>query len=172
MESLPLIDLDIGEFYSGMMPVNESIPNSEMFFVFQPRVGEPVDEITIWFNGGPGCSSLEGFLQENGMFQWAWGMYQAEINPYSWPNLTNMLWVEYPVGVGFSGNFSPTATTETEIAQDFLKFFKNFQTTFGIANYSIYVTGESYAGRYVPYVADAMIAENDTTHFNVSGALM
>jgi carboxypeptidase D len=87
VESLPLIDLDIGEFYSGMMPVNDSL-DAAMFFIFQPTVGDPVDEVTIWFNGGPGCSSLEGFLQENGMFQWAWGMYEAEINPYSWPNLT------------------------------------------------------------------------------------
>lgn len=39
-----------------------------MFFIFQPTINEPVDEITIWFNGGPGCSSLEGFFQENGNF--------------------------------------------------------------------------------------------------------
>jgi carboxypeptidase D len=95
VESLPLIDLDIGEFYSGMMSVNDSL-DAAMFFVFQPTVGEPVDEVTIWFNGGPGCSSLEGFLQENGMFQWAWGMYSAEINPYSWPNLTKYVAISIP----------------------------------------------------------------------------
>jgi carboxypeptidase D len=64
--------------------------------------------------------------------------------------LHSMLWVEFPLGVGYSGDYSPTATTEEEIAQDFLGFFKNFQDTFGISNYKIYVTGESYAGRYVP----------------------
>ncbi|EXJ80947.1 carboxypeptidase D [Capronia epimyces CBS 606.96] len=141
------------------------------FFVFQPRVGEPVKEITIWFNGGPGCSSLEGFFQENGRIQWSWGQYSPQINPYSWVNLTNMLWVEYPVGVGFSpGN--ATAIDEEEPAAEFVQFFKNFQNIFNISNHNIYVTGESYAGRYVPYVANAMLDQNDTKHFNVSGALV
>ena len=39
-----------------------------------------------------GCSSLEGFFQENGRFVWQYGMYSPQINPYSWVNLTNMLW--------------------------------------------------------------------------------
>jgi len=43
-------------------------------------------------NVHPGCSSLEGFFQENGRFIWGIGMYSPEINPYSWVNLTNMLW--------------------------------------------------------------------------------
>jgi carboxypeptidase D len=79
--------------------------------------------------------------------------------------------VEYPIGLGFSqGNV--TATSEEETAADFVGFFKNFQTIFGIKNFKIYVTGESYAGRYVPYVSSAMLDQNDTTHFNLSGALM
>ncbi|KAJ9628170.1 hypothetical protein H2204_009430 [Knufia peltigerae] len=159
------------ELYSGIIPLNMSDDSRGMFFVFQPRVGPPVKEITIWFNGGPGCSSLEAFLQENGRIQWSWGQYSPTINPYSWVNLTNMLWVEYPIGVGFSPG-KATATNEEEPAEEFVKFFKNFQTIFNISNYSIYVTGESYAGRYVPYVANAMLDQNDTTHFNVSGALV
>jgi carboxypeptidase D len=121
--------------------------------------------------GGPGCSSLEGFLQENGAFIWTWGQYNGLPNPYSWVNLTNMLWVEYPVGTGFSqGNV--TASSEEDIAQDFIGFFRNFENIFGIQNYKIYITGESYAGRYVPYVASAMLDQNDTSLFNLSGILM
>ena len=79
--------------------------------------------------------------------------------------------VEYPIGLGFStGNV--TATSQEEIAQDFIGFFKNFQDIFGIKNFKIYVTGESYAGRYVPYVSAAMLDQNDTEHFDLSGALM
>lgn len=79
--------------------------------------------------------------------------------------------VEQPVGTGFSIG-TPTAQNEYDIAADFLKFFQNFQTTFGISNYKIYVTGESYAGRYVPYIASAMVDSNNTEFFNVSGALV
>jgi carboxypeptidase C (cathepsin A) len=79
-----------------------------------------------------------------------------------------MLWVEQPVGTGFSIG-EVTATSEEDIAQDFVKFFKNFQTIFGIKKFKIYVTGESYAGRYVPYISSAMIDEKDTDYFDLSG---
>ncbi|ETI22932.1 hypothetical protein G647_04726 [Cladophialophora carrionii CBS 160.54] len=170
VKSLPEMDFDLGELYSGVIPIDANNASRGLFFVFQPRVGTPVDEITIWLNGGPGCSSLEGFLQENGKFQWAWGQFTPTINHYSWVNLTNVLWVEYPVGVGFSIGES-RATMEEGIAEEFNDFFLNFQTIFGISNFKIYVTGESYAGRYVPYIASGMLDRNDSAHFNLSGAL-
>lgn len=93
VESLPEIPQNfLTELYSGLIPIDVSNASRALFFVFQPRVGPPVDEITIWLNGGPGCSSLEGFLQENGLIQWTWGQFDPTINPYSWVNLTNMLW--------------------------------------------------------------------------------
>ncbi|KAK4688407.1 hypothetical protein P7C73_g1706, partial [Tremellales sp. Uapishka_1] len=168
VESLPEVPFDLGELYSGLIPLDWSNKSEALFFFFQPTVGDPVDEITIWLNGGPGCSSLEGFFQENGRFTWQPGTFAPVENPYSWVNLTNMLWVEYPIGTGFSVG-TVTADNEEAIAQDFLKFFKNFENLFGISNYKIYVTGESYAGRYVPYVSAAMLDANDTTHFNLSG---
>jgi carboxypeptidase D len=79
-----------------------------------------------------------------------------------------MLWVEQPVGTGFSIG-EVTATSEEDIAQDFVDFFLNFETIFGIKNFKIYVTGESYAGRYVPYISAAMIDRKDKTHFDLSG---
>lgn len=171
VDALPEVDFDVGEMYSGLIPIDTEDPSRALFFVFQPTVGEPVDEVTIWLNGGPGCSSLEGFFQENGLFVWSWGMYQPQINPYSWVNLTNVLWVEQPVGTGFSiGNV--TASSEEEIAEDFAKFFLNFQKIFGISKFKIYVTGESYAGRYVPYISAAFIDRNDTEHYDLKGALM
>jgi carboxypeptidase D len=89
--------------YSGQIAINSSDPSRSMFFVFEPKLGNPVDEVVVWFNGGPGCSSLEAFLQENGRFIWSWGMYNAVENPYSWVNLSNVLWVEYPVCLGLPG---------------------------------------------------------------------
>jgi carboxypeptidase D len=76
--------------------------------------------------------------------------------------------VEQPIGTGYTVG-TATAQTEEAIAQDFVGFFKNFQQTFGITNFKIYVTGESYAGRYIPYISAAMLNQKDTTYFNVSG---
>lgn len=81
-----------------------------------------------------------------------------------------MLWVEQPVTTGFSIG-TANATSEEDIAADFVSWFKNWQDIFGIKNYKIYVTGESYAGRYVPYISAAMLDQNDTTNYDLSGAL-
>jgi carboxypeptidase D len=168
VESLPDVNFDIGEMYSGLMPIDQNNASRALFFVFQPTIGAPVDEITIWLNGGPGCSSLEAFLQENGRFIWQPGTFAPIENPYTWVNLTNMLWVDQPVGTGMSVG-TPTATTQEETAQDFIKFFKNFEVLFGIKKFSIYVTGESYAGRYVPYISSAMIDQNGREYFDLKG---
>jgi carboxypeptidase D len=86
VESMPEVPQSfMTEMYSGLIPIHEGEPDRALFFVFQPRIGgDPVDEITIWMNGGPGCSSLEGFLQETGWIRWTWGQYSPTTNPYSW----------------------------------------------------------------------------------------
>ncbi|KAL5459549.1 hypothetical protein PMIN06_002697 [Paraphaeosphaeria minitans] len=119
-------------------------------------------------NGGPGCSSLSGFLTENGPFTWEAGTLAPVQNPYSWTNLTNMIWVEQPVGVGYSQG-TPNITNEVELAAEFRGFWKNFISAFELQNWSVYVTGESYAGFYVPYIAEGFISANDTEYFNLKG---
>lgn len=90
------------------------------------------------------------------------------LDPYTWALESNMLFVEQPVGTGFSiGEIE--AKNEVDIAKDFVGFFKNWEKLFGIKNYKIYVTGESYAGRYVPYIAAQMLDENDKEYFDLSG---
>ncbi|PYH83270.1 alpha/beta-hydrolase [Aspergillus uvarum CBS 121591] len=172
VESLPDVHFDLGEMYSGSISINSHQNESRsLFYIFQPKIGEPSDDLTIYLNGGPGCSSEQAFFQENGRFTWQPGTYAPVINQYSWVNLTNMLWVDQPVGTGYSVG-TPTATNEAEVVADFLEFFTKFQDLYGIKNFRIFVSGESYAGRYVPYISSAMLDKNDTTHFNLSGALL
>ena len=78
--------------------------------------------------------------------------------------------VEQPVGTGFSIG-EVNATSEEDIAADFVDFFLNFQNIFGIKKFKIFVTGESYAGRYVPYISAAMLDKKDPDHFDLKGAL-
>ena len=47
---MPDIFFDLGELYAGQIPVGNDT-SKQMFFVYQPKIGEPVDEVTIWFNG-------------------------------------------------------------------------------------------------------------------------
>lgn len=63
----------------------------------------------------------------------------------------------------------PTATNEDDVAADFITFFKQFQELYNIKNFRIFMSGESYAGFYVPYISAAMLDQNDTEHFDLSG---
>ena len=139
IESWPDVPFETGEFYSGSVPIDESNPNRTLFFVFKPST-EPVDEVTIWLQGGPGCSSLYGFFRENGPIAWVPGTGDKKVkNPYAWSEMTNMLWVDNGVGVGFSEG-QITARSELGIAKDFIGFFENWEKLFGIENYQIYLT--------------------------------
>lgn len=74
-----------------------------------------------------GCSSLDGLLQENGPFLWQSGTSQPNLNPYSWTNLTNMVWVDQPIGVGLSQGV-PNLKNEVGVAQEFMGFWQNFMS--------------------------------------------
>jgi carboxypeptidase D len=167
---IPEVPFDIGESYAGLLPISDD-PNEtrKLFFWFFPSTqAETPEEVVIWLNGGPGCSSLSGFLTENGPFTWEAGTLAPVRNAYSWTNLTNMLWVEQPVGVGYSQGI-PNITDEVELATEFRGFYKSFIDLFGLYSWKTYVTGESYAGFYVPYIADGFLNANDDKYFNLAG---
>jgi carboxypeptidase D len=90
--AIPDVDFDVGESYAGLMPISKAANESrQLYFWFFPSENtEASDEILIWLNGGPGCSSLEGLLQEIGPFIWQYGTYKPVPNPYTWVNLTNV----------------------------------------------------------------------------------
>lgn len=60
----------------------------------------------------------------------------------SWHRLTNMVWVDQPIGSGFSQG-TVTARNEADVAQQFMGFWKNFVNTFALQGYKVYITGNS-----------------------------
>lgn len=141
--AIPDVKFDIGESYAGLLPISDD-PNEtrQLYFWFFPSSNPAAtDEVTIWFNGGPGCSSLSGLLTENGPFLWQAGTLAPTPNTYSWSNLTNMLWVEQPVGVGFTQGV-PNITNEVELGLEFIGFYKQFVDAFGLQNRKVYLTGQ------------------------------
>lgn len=171
---VPLVNFDIGESYAGTLPIdgNTSNPNQLFFWFFPSDNPAASDEITIWLNGGPGCSSLDGLLQENGPFLWQSGTYGPQRNPFSFTNLTNMVWVDQPIGTGFSpaAKGAPAKiNNETDVGRQFSGFWKNFMTTFNMTGRKVYLSGESYAGQYIPYIASYMLDLNNTDYYNVKG---
>lgn len=66
-------------------------------------------------------------------------------NSFDWRNLTNVLWIEQPVGTGYTqGNV--TITNETGLAEQFVEAYEQIVSLFGLQGYDLYLSGESYAG--------------------------
>ncbi|KAK1450712.1 carboxypeptidase cpdS [Colletotrichum cuscutae] len=171
--SIPLVDWDLGESYAGQIPISKaSNETRQLFFWYFPSTNpDASEEVTIWLNGGPGCSSFIGLVQENGPFTWFPSAYRPVYNIFSWSQLSNVLYVDQPAGTGFSVG-KPGVNSEEETAQQFLGFYHNWMETFGTKGRKTHLTGESYAGHYIPYIGDAMIKSNQSADYNLSGALM
>ena len=92
-----LYDKDI---YSGYLDTD--IEGNKLFYVFTPSQTSKDDPFFLWLNGGPGCSSLNGFLNEIGPVVYDKSSKKFELNKYAWNNNTNLLFIESPSGVGFT----------------------------------------------------------------------
>ncbi|KAJ3376211.1 Cell death protease [Allomyces arbusculus] len=139
-------------------------PDKRIFFwlVEKEKQALRVDKTIIWLNGGPGCSSIEGMLLENGPF-----LVESDgsltKNAHSWHKHANVLYVDQPAGTGFSTGSK--ATNQKEIAADFVLFLKGF---FDVFPQLQYLAGESYAGTYIPYIATAILERNQQTNTTVT----
>ncbi len=59
--------------------------------------------MVLWLNGGPGCSSFDGFVFEHGPFNFKFTDASAtdvylDDNPYAWNKVANMLFIDSPAG--------------------------------------------------------------------------
>ncbi|KAM9296705.1 lysosomal protective protein-like [Gastrophryne carolinensis] len=119
--------------------------------------------VVLWLNGGPGCSSLSGFLSGHGPFLVQEDGSTLKYNQYAWNKVANMLYLESPAGVGFSYSEDKNyQINDTQAAQDnylalreFFRLFPEFRKN------EFFITGESYGGFYVPRLA-VEVAKDDT----------
>ncbi|XXG40264.1 hypothetical protein AAC387_Pa01g1027 [Persea americana] len=155
--------------YSGYI-TTDTIHGRALFYYFvEANVADPLSRpLTLWLNGGPGCSSLgAGAFMEHGPFRVGDNGLLIQ-NPYSWNLESNMLYVESPIGVGFSySNKSEDYINwnDTRTAEENLRFTLNWLEEFPQYKYSdFYLTGESYAGHYIPQLAALILEHNKNTN--------
>ncbi|TFK67288.1 alpha/beta-hydrolase [Pluteus cervinus] len=169
--TIPDVDFDVGDSWSGLIPISSDPKETRklFFWFFPPGPEGSLDDLIFWTNGGPGCSSLEGFLQENGPFSWAPGTAKPTPNQYSWTNLSSVLWVEQPVGTGFSQG-TPNINNEDDLAKQVVGFLQQFLEVFAeLKGKKFYISGESYAGMYVPYIANYIYSNATTLDLSLQG---
>ncbi|GKV11055.1 hypothetical protein SLEP1_g22341 [Rubroshorea leprosula] len=129
----------------------------------------------------PGCSSLAfGEAEELGPFFPQKDVPHLKLNPYSWNNAANLLFIESPVGVGFSYTNTNSDTSQLGdaiTAQDSYAFLVNwFQRFPQYKSHDFYISGESYAGHYLPELAEVISDNNKIVpkadYINLKGFIM
>ena len=158
--------------YSGYLDVTAT---KRLHYVFaESETNVATDPVIIWFNGGPGCSSMLGFMQENGPLAIDDGEDYVKTNPFPWNYRANMLWIESPAGVGWSVGETAEDLVVNDMSQSVDAFaaleawyvkFPEFMSN------DLFVSGESYAGIYVPYLTWQIYENNLQAAFDTNKTL-
>uniref|UniRef100_A0A453CH14 Carboxypeptidase n=2 Tax=Aegilops tauschii subsp. strangulata TaxID=200361 RepID=A0A453CH14_AEGTS len=151
--------------YAGYVDVGTGGDKALFYWFFEAEQEPEKKPLMLWLNGGPGCSSIAyGAAQELGPFLVRGYGANLTRNAYAWNKAVNLLFLEAPVGVGFSYT-NKTADLgrlgDRVTAQDSYTFLLNWLAKFPeFKGRDFYIAGESYAGHYVPQLADLIYEGN------------
>ncbi|KAJ6179366.1 hypothetical protein N7519_009827 [Penicillium mononematosum] len=169
VHSLPGVS-DLPPSWAGRLPVPGTEDGNEIFFwLFQSEQPAYDGNLIIWFNGGPGCSSLIGLTTGNGPITFDGNSTQFIRNPHSWTKLGNVLYVDQPVGTGYStASFPYPVKNNDRVTTDFTQWLRGFFEYFPhLQKKQIHLMGESYAGIFIPYFASELLEGKDSLPLNV-----
>lgn len=147
---------------TGYVEVNATAGANLFYWFHGAQTNNTAAPFVLWLTGGPGCSAELAMLFENGPWKVADDM-TLSINPYSWNNEYNLLYVDSPAGTGFSYLTNPNdyVVNERQVAQDLYTTLETFFRAYPeYAANDFYVVGESYGGHYVPALAERILHGN------------
>ncbi|KAH9748551.1 serine carboxypeptidase-like 31 [Citrus sinensis] len=165
--------------YAGYVTVNEHNERALFYWFYEAMTRPQEKPLVLWLNGGPGCSSVGyGATQEIGPFLVDTDGRGLQFNPYAWNKEANMLFLESPIGVGFS--YSNTTNDYEMLGDDFTandsytflhKWFLKFPS---YRRRTFYIAGESYAGRYIPELTELIHDRNKdpSLYIDLKGILL
>eukprot|EP01017_Pseudomicrothorax_dubius_P046044 TRINITY_DN805_c0_g3_i2.p1 TRINITY_DN805_c0_g3~~TRINITY_DN805_c0_g3_i2.p1 ORF type:complete len:461 (-),score=101.99 TRINITY_DN805_c0_g3_i2:182-1564(-) len=164
--------------YAGYIKVRQS-SESRLFYMYHSPRNADVNAsapLVVWLNGGPGCSSMEGDLGEFGPLyikSFNKDTQEAEygIRNFQWSNTNHLLFIDSPIGVGFSlQDGSDFVNTAEQAGRDLHTFLiRFFQLYPNLKDGPLYLFGESYAGHYIPAFAYEVYNNQDTTGIQLTG---
>ncbi|KAG2727717.1 hypothetical protein I3843_01G165700 [Carya illinoinensis] len=156
----------------------------QLFYYFVESQRSPAqDPVVLWLTGGPGCSTLLAFFYESGPLGFTYSEYNGSLpslhlNPYTWTKSLNIIYVDAPVGTGFSysttseGYYSSdtaTAALTYEFLRKWIMEHQQFKSN------QLYIGGDSYSGITVPLVVQEIIGGNqiqEYTRMNLKGYVL
>ena len=156
---------------SGYLPVNPTT-GSAIFYAFyeaqKPNSSLSQTPLLIWLQGGPGCSSMIGNFFELG--PWRVNFHKAKSDPLvlesnsgSWNRIFGLLFLDNPIGTGFSIASTPQEIPRDQytVATHLFAAITSFIALDPLFKFRpIYITGESYAGKYVPAIGYYIVKKN------------
>ncbi|RZF45124.1 hypothetical protein LSTR_LSTR011968 [Laodelphax striatellus] len=156
--------------YAGLITVNKKYDSNLFFWFFPSKTNWTNSPITVWLQGGPGGSSLYGLFKENGPYIVEKDQ-KLKLRKYSWHRKCNMIYIDSPVGTGYSftKNQHGYARNQTRIGEDLYQAIKQFLTMFPqIQSNPFYITGESYAGKFIPALGYSIHTHNAHSSFKIN----
>ncbi|KAF8902719.1 serine carboxypeptidase [Mucidula mucida] len=151
------------DVYQASGYVNLTETEAIFFWYFSARDNAEDAPLTLWFNGGPGSSSMIGLFQELGPCRITNDSASVTPNAYAWNNNANVLFIDQPVGVGFSYGDTKVFSSK-EAAVDIWKFMQIFlanERFTHLQSKELSIWTESYGGHYGPTFADYFLLQND-----------
>ncbi|KAJ1959860.1 Cell death protease [Dipsacomyces acuminosporus] len=162
------------EQYAGQIPMNDDGKDVMFFWLVTNTTNtQNKDKLVLWLNGGPGCTSLDGVFLENGPYKFD-GPNRLRFRDYSFSQQFDVLYIDQPFGTGFSvANARDYMTSFKNATQSLVTFLTKFYSVFPeYRQRQLYISGESEAGTYLPYLADAILKMPEGQRFNLSGVLI
>ncbi|XP_062176462.1 serine carboxypeptidase-like 18 [Alnus glutinosa] len=154
---------------TGYVGVGE-LDDVQLFYYFVESERSPKDDpLVLWLTGGPGCSAFSGLVYEIGPLSFDYTNSSRssptfKLNPYSWTKVANIIFLDAPVGTGFSyanswEGYSMTDTLSAAQTYTFLRKWLIAHPTF-LRN-PLYIAGDSYSGIVVPIIVQKISDANE-----------
>ncbi|PHH83846.1 hypothetical protein CDD82_38 [Ophiocordyceps australis] len=165
------LGVDTVKQYSGYLDDNDQDKHLFYWF-FESRNNPAKDPVVLWLNGGPGCSSISnGLFDELGPAKIPNPDLKPVRNPNSWNNNASVIFLDQPVNTGYSYS-SKTVSTTAAAAKDVYALLTLFFHQFPqYSKQDFHISGESYAGHYIPIIAQEIMAHKNR-NINIKSALI
>lgn len=159
--------------YSGYITVNRRYNSNLFFWLVSSQQNPTLDPVVVWLMGFPGFSSMYGAFQENGPFRFS-PSGNLTLNEYSWTKRYNMLYIDNPVGIGYSftDNVAGFSKSQEQVAENLYKFMVQFYELFPeLRKNQLIIGGESLGGKFATSLAYEIHKHNPASHtkMNMTG---